>query len=1032
ESPFAPGERVCFEGEVSWISDGTVQSSGAEPPVSALDALRDSFCWTTSFGAGRTVGFGRVAGIVVAGETVESETAGTNRPIETVQAVPPRAGLTIRMLDPFCVSKRRISDNIFESDTVLSGAVIRGYLATTINQAIGSSEGADVSDLTCTPSLWPALRAVFHRIRITHAFPSKASRPTVPPLSLVKANQEVYDVALCDGPTLIDGSAPEFRIDWKSSAGVDADYQWPKLQRQLRVRTAIDRERHRSKDEQLFAYEMVIPPEDVAWRATIDLSEVPENDRVAVVADLESVLAIRRPGIGKSKARAEITLSTVDPYGEARKIAGKGEWIVTLQTPALLCDPLELGPSAGRKELGEEYARVFLALDSNMRLVRYFATQSLAGGYLTRRFQAGKEYYPFLLTDAGSVFVFDTEEGKPAQSVVQVLEGWRDRGLPLPAWAEDRYENDWRSNPFLPADGFGEIAIGPSPYRTPAEAPLFKLDPPLVAATKCPTLRSRKLTPSDEATAPSSKAAARWKIEGTLTTRSPLHLGDGGFTHHPGLDEHEAESGIEIASVATTPRTPASEGYLPYIPGSSIKGALRARLAERGVSDTELEAIFGRRSKSGDSGSGGLAEFHDAIATLPESCDALGKNVAWWRPERLAGVATSVAINRQTRTAEERKLFHREFVPASVTFPITVTGEGLELDQINLLAGAFESETDPFILGKESRSGWGRMEWKLGEVTCVEPANRFEWLKAARSGIDSVAEVISITSRVGHVVNAAEFEIEIQFDGPYLVNDPSKSEVKKKKERRLADDQKRLPNHTSLVDSGGKPVLPGSSLRGALRSQAERIVRTLGGHACSPSSPCKPLQKLNLDSLCPVCLLFGATGWASLVHFSPFDLQNDPKPPLHQDFVAIDRFTGGGADGAKFDAVGFWQPHFKGRLAISGRLADAELRDSALGLLALTLRDLAEGDIPIGFGSAKGYGWCTATWSSGSIDSSQRERMVAAFRKRLGLAVAAPQPDAPAEVSRVHATYPARSTAGKPRSQDENDFHNPYVFVPTP
>jgi hypothetical protein len=33
--------------------------------------------------------------------------------------------------------------------------------------------------------------------------------------------------------------------------------------------------------------------------------------------------------------------------------------------------------------------------------------------------------------------------------------------------------------------------------------------------------------------------------------------------------------------------------------------------------------------------------------------------------------------------------------------------------------------------------------------------------------------------------------------------------------------------------------------------------------------------------------------------------------------------------------------------------------EPALGLLALTLRDLAEGDLAFGWGSGKGYGWAT-------------------------------------------------------------------------
>jgi hypothetical protein len=69
-----------------------------------------------------------------------------------------------------------------------------------------------------------------------------------------------------------------------------------------------------------------------------------------------------------------------------------------------------------------------------------------------------------------------------------------------------------------------------------------------------------------------------------------------------------------------------------------------------------------------------------------------------------------------------------------------------------------------------------------------------------------------------------------------------------------------------------------------------------------------------------------------------------------QDFLAVDRFTGGGAAGFKFDAVALWQPTFKTGLFIENP-ANWEL-----GWLLLTLRDLQDGFIPLGFGAAKGYG----------------------------------------------------------------------------
>jgi hypothetical protein len=68
------------------------------------------------------------------------------------------------------------------------------------------------------------------------------------------------------------------------------------------------------------------------------------------------------------------------------------------------------------------------------------------------------------------------------------------------------------------------------------------------------------------------------------------------------------------------------------------------------------------------------------------------------------------------------------------------------------------------------------------------------------------------------------------------------------------------------------------------------------------------------------------------------------------DFLAIDRFTGGGADKLKFDAVALWKPAFGLRLYLENP-APWEL-----GWLWLVLRDLAEGWLRVGFGGAKGFG----------------------------------------------------------------------------
>ena len=64
-------------------------------------------------------------------------------------------------------------------------------------------------------------------------------------------------------------------------------------------------------------------------------------------------------------------------------------------------------------------------------LVRFFARQRLAGGYLVLRHQPGKPYNPFLVTEAGSVFVLRPRPGK-GDDANKRLDDWLEHGLPLP------------------------------------------------------------------------------------------------------------------------------------------------------------------------------------------------------------------------------------------------------------------------------------------------------------------------------------------------------------------------------------------------------------------------------------------------------------------------------------------------------------------------------------------------------------------------------------------------------------------------
>ena len=158
-----------------------------------------------------------------------------------------------------------------------------------------------------------------------------------------------------------------------------------------------------------------------------------------------------------------------------------GEYVVTLQTPALLVDPgrhLAPGKKLGKSDeqtMRTEYADIWKSLsDGSLELVNYFHRVSLTGGaYLNKRFQKDEAIYrPYLMTEAGSLFVLRpvTDEGR------KKLDHWARYGLEiskevakfygLPA---DRQNDWWQRCPYLPENGFGEIRVNAKPRYPLAE-----------------------------------------------------------------------------------------------------------------------------------------------------------------------------------------------------------------------------------------------------------------------------------------------------------------------------------------------------------------------------------------------------------------------------------------------------------------------------------------------------------------------------------------------------------------------------------
>ncbi|MBX3517854.1 MAG: hypothetical protein KF815_13030 [Rhodospirillales bacterium] len=458
----------------------------------------------------------------------------------------------------------------------------------------------------------------------------------------------------------------------------------------------------------------------------------------------------------------------------------------------------------------------------------------------------------------------------------------------------------------------------------------------------------------------------RWLIEGTLTLTSPLEL-------RTGTSETRAVKGArdeedKTADVALVQR---DCGNLPCILGSSLKGALRSWLAERLPNEkASIENVFGRKPQAWEkdrtkqAGLGGKAEFLDAfVAVEAVTVETRGR----------------AAIERTTRTAAHERLFHGEQVPEATAFKVQVAGDSLTPHEVALLLAAFQgfnAEVDdlPISLGGGGARGTGRVLWRLVSVRCMdvdavarwlgEPKPR-PWHKAISDDPRTACDRAALADQARALLAGAArpawlaLDLTLKFDGPFLVNDPER--VKEKEEG------KNHPNFEPTRDHNGRPLLPGSSFKGALRAQAERIFRTVHGE----EALAKPEDNRGGTPCNEVEWLFGVGGWRGMLTVSDFR-EREMDPPADakqgfadQEFVAIDRFTGGAAEGAKFKARVAEAPELKGRLSLRltrpGETVCHYRARWALGLMALVVRDLAEGDITFGFGAAKGFGACTAT-----------------------------------------------------------------------
>lgn len=454
----------------------------------------------------------------------------------------------------------------------------------------------------------------------------------------------------------------------------------------------------------------------------------------------------------------------------------------------------------------------------------------------------------------------------------------------------------------------------------------------------------------------------RIRVTGTLTLRSPLHMGSGetftdeDVTRRLPADRQDEALDVRINAIVR------DVDNKPYIPGSTLKGILRAAL--RNVADAD--DLFGSIDPD-DHNNGRMGRLWIYGAPL---ISAREPGVLKDRPH--AEVKAQTRIDRRTGTAEAAKLFHSEMVPAGATFAFSArlgTGTVVDEDEVVRLAGALAPLTreGAVTLGKGGRQGHGRAVLTVDAVV----HERFDigdgvWT----AGDEAVRARFDAALAAAVPVERETFTLRLACDGPYLTVD-----ALNRPPRGVQKDEERRPIPI-LCGADGKPVLWGSSLLGALRQRAAWLaeidrLRNPGAHRGGdrPMDDRDPdravLTKQEVAGLEPVERLFGVPGYRGRLGIERLTWTGGSAEPVDVTSVSIDRFTGGAREGALFTTQVVYGARFDATFRLEVRTPAGTAQDggddSDRTFCDRLIGDIRTNGLFLGAGAAKGFGWFTVT-----------------------------------------------------------------------
>ncbi|MDA3942071.1 MAG: RAMP superfamily CRISPR-associated protein [Bacteroidetes bacterium] len=409
-----------------------------------------------------------------------------------------------------------------------------------------------------------------------------------------------------------------------------------------------------------------------------------------------------------------------------------------------------------------------------------------------------------------------------------------------------------------------------------------------------------------------SKIKGKFVLQGTLTAVSALKVASG--------KEEESDSDILLNS----------EGA-PYIPGSSLAGAIKAQLLENGGT---LNTIGFKKFWGLDGQNESNLDFAHATLNANSSFQVETRD--------------GIAIDPKTNVTKPKAKYDYQVLAAGVQFDFQLIINKIDDDSIAVAAAVAGLLQNGFVLGGHKYKGKGSLKLDNSnhrQFDFSKEADVLSWIHRDYNKGGADFQLEEMQSPVGFRINAS-------FTIPQSLIIGSSETV---------SDVSTESSDKVHLQSGGKYILSGTSLKGALRARASLIANTVGT---------KEVEKL-------INGLFGVMrekqdASEKKVREAARLRCNEPIIEEVTDYIQhrikIDRFTGGTVDHAKFDS----KPIFKGKIS-NLEFSIVNPSEPEIGLMLLVFADLWRGDLMIGGEKNVGRGSLKGTSAIIIVNGSKYE-----------------------------------------------------------